>query len=38
MRRAIGQILTGIAFMHSHGVVHLDLKLPNIFVDTGFGS
>lgn len=26
--RLLRQILSGVAFLHRHGVVHLDLKVP----------
>uniref|UniRef100_A0A7S4HJC5 non-specific serine/threonine protein kinase n=1 Tax=Vannella robusta TaxID=1487602 RepID=A0A7S4HJC5_9EUKA len=33
------QILTGISYMHTNGVVHRDLKLENIIIDkTGFAK
>ena len=32
-RFIFNQLLEGVDYIHSQGVVHLDLKLENIFVD-----
>ncbi|CAK0812500.1 unnamed protein product, partial [Prorocentrum cordatum] len=37
-RHVVGQLLTGISYMHAHNVIHRDLKLENVMIVRSFPS